>query len=531
MSMTTEKIEKILAEIEGDLEIKIKDSHRSKTTNEVIDILLKGRSQSTQQELHDSQSNFSFDTHELKNWKEKNNQLFRVDYYRNIPPTHKGLIGKLVIFCKRVIRKFLRFLIEPILFDQNEFNGAITASINALYNNAIVSQNFMDEMSELKKELIKLDKELDDRIEEVKIEVKDKVESSIENFSVRLTNLDIATTKLQSCIEELNISLDTCNSFMNEAASELVKIQKLEQENEDSKQNIEVLALKHKENKQSIDELAFDVQQSELQILRAIKKGKIQQQSAIKAMNENSCLEGEFKADTEQKNDSINVYDKIDYFEFENYFRGLRKNIKKTQQQYVAYFEGKQNVVDLGCGRGEFLELLEQNNIPAIGVDLYEEFIDYCKLKDLDVVQDDAVSYITNLKEESIDGLFASQLAEHLETSQLVTLCNKAYEKLKQDSYFILETPNPTSLSIYTNGFYMDPSHIKPVHPKTLQYFLQQAGFKNIEIIYTEQSKVDYRLPLLDSETIKNLAHFNDGINLMSDILFGSQDYAIIAQK
>jgi O-antigen chain-terminating methyltransferase len=95
----------------------------------------------------------------------------------------------------------------------------------------------------------------------------------------------------------------------------------------------------------------------------------------------------------------------------------------------------------------------------------------------------------------------------------------------------ILETPNPTSLAIYTNWFYVDPSHNKPVHPLTLEYFLKQAGFSDIEVLYTEQSKPDFKIPELHVTGAENLEEFNNGMKVVSNVLFGSQDYAIIARK
>jgi O-antigen chain-terminating methyltransferase len=157
--------------------------------------------------------------------------------------------------------------------------------------------------------------------------------------------------------------------------------------------------------------------------------------------------------------------------------------------------------------------------------------VDYFKIKGFNALNEDAIVYISSLSNESIGGIFAAQLIEHLRTDQIIQLCNDAYKKLKPDSYLILETPNPTSLAIYTNAFYVDPSHNKPVHPKTMEYFLRQAGFKDIQILYTEHSRSKYRLPLLNGENISNLNEFNDGINCITDILFGSQDYAIMAKK
>ena len=122
-------------------------------------------------------------------------------------------------------------------------------------------------------------------------------------------------------------------------------------------------------------------------------------------------------------------YQAIDYFDFENYFRGSKDAIKENQKQYVPYFEGKKNVLDLGCGRGEFLELLKEHDIDATGVDFYEEYTDYCKGNGLKAVHGDAVEYLRQC--DRCGGIFAGQLAEHLSTEQLVQLCELAYEKLE----------------------------------------------------------------------------------------------------
>lgn len=220
------------------------------------------------------------------------------------------------------------------------------------------------------------------------------------------------------------------------------------------------------------------------------------------------------------------TYNSIDYFDFENYFRGSREHIKNTQRIYLSYFQNCKNVVDIGCGRGEFLELLQENQIEAIGVDCYDEFVDYCCSKGLNAVCGDAIEYLE--RSEEVDGIFAGQLVEHLQTEQVIRLCKVAYEKLKAGGYAIFETPNPTSLAIYTNSFYIDPSHVKPVHPLTLKYFMEKAGFRDIKILYTESSKLDVTIPAIGDE--KN-EEFNRAMQVVQSTLFGSQDYAIIARR
>lgn len=221
-------------------------------------------------------------------------------------------------------------------------------------------------------------------------------------------------------------------------------------------------------------------------------------------------------------------YEEIDYFDFENHFRGSIDSIKKAQEAYIPYLKNKKNVLDIGCGRGEFLSLMQDNGINATGIDIYEPYADYCRMKGLNVATGDGVAHLASLDE--VDGIFVGQVVEHLKPHQIISLCNTAYEKLSEGGCIIIETPNPTSLSIYTNAFYIDPSHVKPVHPLTMKYYLEKAGFKKIEIIFTESSKPQTEIPALKTDA-ENIEEFNEALKKVSDIIFGSQDYAIIATK
>lgn len=227
--------------------------------------------------------------------------------------------------------------------------------------------------------------------------------------------------------------------------------------------------------------------------------------------------------------DNSNAYGSIDYFDFENHFRGSREMIKNNQKSYVKFFEGCKKVVDIGCGRGEFLELMKENGIGAVGVDTYTEFVDFCKERQLNVVEQDAVEYLLNC--DSTDGIFAGQLVEHLKVEQIIALCRIAYDKLEPGKCLIMETPNPMSLAIYTHAFYLDPSHMKPVHPLLLEYIVRKAGFSKVEILYTKESRIDMEIPKLEIEGAKDLEKYNEAMAEVSELLFGSQDYAVVATK
>lgn len=222
-------------------------------------------------------------------------------------------------------------------------------------------------------------------------------------------------------------------------------------------------------------------------------------------------------------------YTSIDYFDFENHFRGSQKSIREKQEIYIPYFKDKKNVLDLGCGRGEFLELLQEYGIQAKGVELYDDYVNYCMLHELNVVKQDAVEYLDSI--QSTDGIFAGQVIEHMKIDEIIRLCKLAYEKLETGSYMILETPNPTCLATFTNAFYIDPSHNKPVHPLTIQYIVEKAGFQQVEILYTDKSRSPIVIPKIESKDIANLDEFNQAMQKVSNMLFGSQDYAVIARK
>ena len=475
MNSTGMKINKILNDI-GYLNQNMQSfEDENLSTDEVVKILLKKDVQKNENIItgdvvgsHDNR--YYIDMKELNKWRDNNNYINQVSG-EIVITSHRKNIGKIIVYSKKIVRKMLRWFIAPLIEQQNRVNGSFTASINALTNNDLVINKFIEDFQEGKINIIE--------IEELK------------NQSEELTRVRAEIEELKN---QSNISI-LADELSRQYESNIARIN----------QELDILNFRQHRDRKNIKSCCKD---SEINV----KEGLINQYS--KHIN----IENEFTSN-------------FDYHLFENKFRGSREEIKERQTNYLKYFFDSSNVLDIGCGRGEFIELLSENGIKSKGIDVYEDFVEYCRYKGLNVLKDDALNYLLIQDDESIDGIFMSQVAEHLETDYLINLVEAAYEKLKKGKFFIAETPNPKTLSIFSNAFFMDPSHKKPVHPETFKFIFEKAGFKDVKIEFTEVSKIDYKLPLLTSNYVDNLEEFNDGINLLSEMFFGSQDYAIIARK
>ncbi|MGO9855759.1 MAG: class I SAM-dependent methyltransferase [Acidimicrobiales bacterium] len=218
----------------------------------------------------------------------------------------------------------------------------------------------------------------------------------------------------------------------------------------------------------------------------------------------------------------------IDYVEFEDRCRGSSENVQHAQERYLALFptaSGSGAVIDIGCGRGEMLELFIAAGYKAIGVDMDTNMIELCRAKGLPVVQDDGIHYLETTEDNSLRGIFCAQVVEHLLTSELERLVELSYQKLMPSAVLLIETINPRSLFALGNHFFADVSHVRPVHPETLRFICEQIGFGKVEL--------EERSPHPFMNTVDELPDGEVGTVLkeLSQSVFGYQDYAIVATK
>jgi O-antigen chain-terminating methyltransferase len=208
----------------------------------------------------------------------------------------------------------------------------------------------------------------------------------------------------------------------------------------------------------------------------------------------------------------------LDYSRFAERFRGSEEHVKEQQKFYVNYFKSREHVLDIGCGRGEFLELMRKAGVQATGIDLSPESVAACRAKGLQAETADLFAYLESLPESTLDGIFCAQVVEHLPPARLPEMIRLAASGLVRGGVLAIETPNPECLAIFSTYFYLDPTHTRPVPHALLEFYMQEFGVGHTEI--------HRRSPAVES--VPALIDLPESVRTT---LFGGLDYAIIGRK
>jgi O-antigen chain-terminating methyltransferase len=233
--------------------------------------------------------------------------------------------------------------------------------------------------------------------------------------------------------------------------------------------------------------------------------------------------------------------DSYKYVGFEDQFRGSREAIRARLESYLPFFvglgAGAPDVLDIGCGRGEFLELLAGTGVRARGIDLNHEMAEFCRSRGLDVTEADAVGYLSTLPDRSLGGIFAAQVVEHLQPGYLLQFLELAFHKLRPGGRVILETLNPACWVAFFDSYIRDITHVWPLHPETLKYLVLASGFTRADLEYRSPVAPEDRLqaialPGSADEKLSDLVEaFNANVEKLNARLFTYLDYAVIGAR
>ena len=222
----------------------------------------------------------------------------------------------------------------------------------------------------------------------------------------------------------------------------------------------------------------------------------------------------------------------FDYVGFERRFRGDSETVLATlAARYASLLSEHQPVLDFGCGRGELVEVLAGSGIEAAGVDpdagMVEEAVGHGRA----VYLGDGLAYLRALEPHSLGALISVHVVEHLPLPVLVELLELAATRLRPGGIFIAETPNPMSLIVLGNSYILDPTHVWPLHPSLLTFLAERAGFRDVDLRFYSPAD-DYRLaPIVAGPDAPPwVAEINVALERLNHVLFGPQEYALIAR-
>jgi len=474
--------------------------------------------------------------------------------------SHRRILGPVIIFSKKALRRLTKPYINLILGEQVVFNANATRVINQLTAKlgGLEGQN---------NNLTKRHEELFDKVDlwnaetrqdhaQLKLE-HDQLFDKVDRWNAE-TRQDHAQLKLEH--DQLFNKVDRWNAETRQDHAQL-KLEhdqlfnKVDRWNAETRQQQAELNRNHAELAQhhqalfdKVDQWNEGLQKELAQLkdrhLTLYQKYTALQQENILLKRRLDIILSDLRKKTHLKPElarSLVIHQErlMDhaYFLFEHTYRGLPDEIRERFKVYLPYFSGMSDILDVGCGRGEFLELMREQGIPARGIDISEDMVYYCQQRGLVVEQKEALDYLTSLSDSSLGGVFAAQLLEHLPSPSLQEFIKLCYQKMQPGGIFIAETINPLSIISAIRNFYLDLSHIKPLHPEALRFLLEYLGFKEVQTLFLSPFSPELILQKLIPENSLGkeyqglLELMNRNIDQINEVLYGYQDYAIIAKR
>jgi len=225
-------------------------------------------------------------------------------------------------------------------------------------------------------------------------------------------------------------------------------------------------------------------------------------------------------------NEELHLLDPL-YVSFEDQFRGTREDIKDRLKVYLPLIQkanagtDKRPILDVGCGRGEWLELLNEEGLQIRGLDINSVLVEQCRERGMDVVEGDAVEYLRTLTDASLGAVTAFHLIEHLRYGVLIKLLDETVRVLKPGGLAIFETPNPENILVGTYNFYFDPTHRNPLPAPLIKFLAESRGLCRVEIKLLNPYDQAFRIRDDSSDLAKR---FND-------YFYGPRDYAVLGYK
>jgi O-antigen chain-terminating methyltransferase len=213
------------------------------------------------------------------------------------------------------------------------------------------------------------------------------------------------------------------------------------------------------------------------------------------------------------------------YLALEDQFRGSRAEIKDRLRIYLPFILGAgigtddKPILDVGCGRGEWLELLTENDLQASGIDSNRMQVAKSREFGLNVVEGDLLNHLDGIPDASLGAVTGFHIVEHLPIETLMAFLDETLRVVKPGGFVIFETPNPENVLVGSCNFYFDPTHRNPLPAPVLKFLVESRGFQDVRILKLNPS--DEALVKGNTELAKRFNQY----------FYGPMDYAVIGRR
>ena len=216
--------------------------------------------------------------------------------------------------------------------------------------------------------------------------------------------------------------------------------------------------------------------------------------------------------------------------EFELAFRGTEESVRERYRDLAARFADCSPVLDIGFGRGEFLDLLREIDVEASGIEVDADLVYAAAARGLDVALGDVAVHLASLPDASLGGVSALQVVEHLSPQDYIDFARSVARVVRPGGLVVIDSPNPSSFYVYAHAFYLDPTHTRPVHPLFFMFLFDRAGFEKVELEWrSPPPDAAFLEPVPGDDALARAV--NENIGRLNAVLYGPQDFAIIARR
>ncbi|MBE9035247.1 class I SAM-dependent methyltransferase [aff. Roholtiella sp. LEGE 12411] len=406
---------------------------------------------------------------------------------------------------QQVILKAINFFFK----DQREVNFNL---INSLKESIAINRQLIEQITTLK---LQVDERLDTLDRNVQ-----RIDDSLNTINTLVGSL---LTSIQERLDAMNIRVQGIDEHLSGGDTHIQEIDEHLSAVDTCIQRLDEHLIATNTRIETIDELYIRNDSY-------LKNDLMQQKRLITIFLEEArkCLPEPFSQEHLQTfvNEDQHLLDAF-YVAFEDQFRGSREDIFNTLKVYLPLIQEAQvgtpesSILDVGCGRGEWLELLRESGYTARGIDINRVMLEQCRYRGLEVVEADVIEYLRTLPDGSLGAVTGFHIIEHLSFETLVQLFDQTVRVLKPGGLVIFETPNTRNILVGSGDFYRDPTHKNPIHPDTISFLAKSRGLIKSEAYFLEE--IHGMLNLVSSSEIR----FDD----LNDYVKVSRNMVLIAYK